>query len=122
MAPWSRAKLWLTKEKSSMASYRSPDRRHLCEEAQAMFLAIPWAVNVHGFTNAEPTIKLASYLSPNWLATTHGDHQLDLLRWNLAHSGMNPNSHCEIVNLSFFRKMVQIYHVGDTTQYGAAEA
>ncbi|KAF8495278.1 hypothetical protein F5888DRAFT_1616082 [Russula emetica] len=85
-----------------------------------MFLAIPWAGDVHGFTEAEPTIKLACYLSRNWLATTHGTHQLDLLRWNLARSGMNPNSLCEVVNLSFFQKMVQIYHTRDTTPYSAA--
>jgi len=51
--PWSRAELWLTKERTATASYRSPDRRRLCEEAQAMFLSIPWAGDVHGFTEAE---------------------------------------------------------------------
>ena len=61
--PWSSAELWLTKERTATASYHSPDRQCLCEEAQAMFLAIPWAGDVHRFTKAEPVIKLASYLS-----------------------------------------------------------
>jgi hypothetical protein len=120
IAPWSRAELWLMKEKSGTTSYRSPDKRRLCEEAQAMFLAIPWAGDVHGFTEAEPTIKLACYLSRNWLATAHGNHQLDLLRWNLTRSGVNPKSLCEIVNLSFFKKVMQIYRTRDTMPYSAA--
>lgn len=118
-APWSRAELWLMKEKNSTASYHSPDRRRLCEEAQAMFLAIPWAGNVHGFTEAEPVIKLATYLSHDWLATTHGNHQLDLLRWDLARSGTDPQSLCEVVNLSFFQKMMQVYHARNDTPYSA---
>jgi len=50
-SPWSGAELWLTKERTAAASYRSPDR--CCEEAQAMFLAIPWAGDVHGFTEGQ---------------------------------------------------------------------
>ncbi|KAF8220355.1 hypothetical protein L208DRAFT_1054374, partial [Tricholoma matsutake] len=97
----------------------SPDRRHLCEEAQAMFLAIPWAGDVHRFTEAEPVIKLASNLSQDWLATTHSNHQLNLLQWNVAHSGMDPKSLCEVMNLSFFHKIVQIYRTRNTTPYNA---
>lgn len=116
-APWSRAELWLTKEKASTASYCSPERRHLCEEAEAMFLAIPWAGNVHGFTEAEPVLKLASYLSPDWLVTTHGNHQFDLLRWNVTRSGIDLQSLCEVVNLNFFQKMMQVYCARDDTPY-----
>jgi hypothetical protein len=85
-----------------------------------MFLAISWAGDVHGFTEAEPTLKLACYLSWNWLATTHGNHQLDLLWWNLARSGVNSNDLCEVVNLNFFQKIVQIYHTKDMAPYSAA--
>ncbi|KAH9997394.1 hypothetical protein BJV74DRAFT_768368, partial [Russula compacta] len=91
----------------------------LCKEAQAMFLAIPWAGDVHGFTEAEPVIKLATYLSHDWLATTHGNHQLDLLQWDLAHSGMDPQSLCKVMNLSFFQKMMQVYHARNNTPYSA---
>jgi hypothetical protein len=82
-----------------------------------MLLSIPWAGDVHGFTEAEPITKLAGYLSEEWLATTHGNHQLDLLQWNIAHSGTDPESLCEVVNLSFFHKMVQIYHTRNTNPY-----
>jgi hypothetical protein len=60
--PWSRAELWLMKQRAATASYRSPDWRRLCEDAQAAFLSISWAGDVHGFTEAEPITKLASYL------------------------------------------------------------
>lgn len=119
IGPWSRAELWLTKQRTTTASYRAPDMRRLCEDAQAMFLSIPWAGDVHGFTEAEPITKLACYLSEEWLATTHGNHQLDLLRWNIARSGIDPQSLCEVVNLNFFNKMVQIYRTRDAAPYNA---
>ena len=119
VGPWSRAELWLTKQRATTASYRSPDTRRLCEDAQALFLNIPWAGDVHGFTEAEPIMKLACYLSEGWLATTHGNQQLDLLRWNIAHSGIDPQSLCEVVNLNFFQKLVQIYRARDAAPYSA---
>jgi hypothetical protein len=74
---------------------------------------------VHGFTEAKPITKLANYLSKEWLATAHATHQLDLLQWNIARSGMDPQSFCKVVNPDFFRKMVQIYCTKDATPYGA---
>jgi hypothetical protein len=44
---------------------------------------LPWADDVYGFTEDEPIMRLADYLSEKWLSTVHVNQQLDLLQWEL---------------------------------------
>jgi hypothetical protein len=80
--PWSRAEMFLVEIQNS--SWRSPDVQRLCDCARLCFLQLPWCGGTSGFTSSEPTVKLAAYLSKNWLGTVHIDQQLDLLRFDLA--------------------------------------
>ncbi|RDB20753.1 hypothetical protein Hypma_012086, partial [Hypsizygus marmoreus] len=112
--PWERAQLWLEK-KGSM--YRKPEMRRVCEEAHAALRILPWAGNTFGFTDNEPVTRLAEYLSDVWLSTVHVDQQLDLLRRDVLRSGTDLK--CEIVNLAFFVKVLELYRDRNRVPYTA---
>lgn len=61
--------------------------RKNCDAAQTALLGLPWAGNVCGVEEARPRMKLAAYLSQNWLSTTHMDQQFDLLRIDVERAG-----------------------------------
>jgi hypothetical protein len=52
----------------------------IMQEAYDMLSCLPWSGNIHGFDHNEPLYKLATFASHRWLATTHEDQILDLLR------------------------------------------
>ncbi|PPR03038.1 hypothetical protein CVT26_004573 [Gymnopilus dilepis] len=110
--PWVKAEAWLT---SNRNSYRSPDRRYLCESVQRLLLSVPWAGLVQGFSNAEPRVALATYLSNSWLTTTHIDQQLDLLRRHLFRHESTIT--CEVVGPRFLQRLNDI-RVSSPKDYG----
>ena len=58
--PWAKAEMFLSKQR---LWYNSPSLRKLCSTTQGIFLRLPWAGNVNGFTEPDPRMKLATYLS-----------------------------------------------------------
>ena len=96
------------------SSWRSPDARRLCDSARLFFLQLPWCGGTSGFTNSEPTVKLAAYLSKNWLETTHIDQQLDLLRIDLARTG---STEYEVIDPHVFEKLITVYRYREQTAY-----
>jgi hypothetical protein len=78
---------------------------------------LPWAGDVYGFTEDEPVTRLADYLSDKWLSMVHVNQQLDLLCWELLRSGVDQK--CEVVNLAFFLKLLEMYRTWETKPYNA---
>lgn len=101
--PWMQAELFLS---ANGAKWHSSEFRRLCQSAQNALLCLPWCGNVHGFADNAPTVTLASYLSRNWLSTTHINQQLDLLRQELSRVG---NQEYEILGPDFFTKVRWLY-------------
>lgn len=112
--PWQHVELWLTKKWSV---FHKPERRCICKETQAVLRILPWAGDVFGFTEKEPVMRLAEYLSDEWLTTVYVNQQLDLLGWDLLRSGTDPG--CEVVNLAFFIKVLDVYHGREMIPYNA---
>ena len=101
---WSRAEMFLVKIQNS--SWCSPDAQQLCDSAQPAFFQMPWCGGTSGFMSLEPTVKLAAYLSKNWLETVHIDQQLDLLHIDLARAG---STQYQLLNPRVFEKLIIVY-------------
>ena len=78
----------------------------LCDSAWLAFFQVPWCGGTSGFTSSEPTVKLAAYLSKNWLETVHIDQQLDLLHIDLARTG---STQYQLLNPCVFEKLIIVY-------------
>ncbi|KAF8055630.1 hypothetical protein FPV67DRAFT_1435028 [Lyophyllum atratum] len=109
------AELWLTKK---LNTFRKPEKRRICEDAQSALRSLPWAGKTYGFTEDEPATRLAEYLSDAWLATVHINQQLDLLRWHVLRSA-GSDTKCEVVNVEFFRKVLEVYRDREKVPYDA---
>ncbi|KAH7903291.1 hypothetical protein BJ138DRAFT_977415, partial [Hygrophoropsis aurantiaca] len=79
----------------------------LCDSVARHMSSIPWAGEIHGFSQFEPILTLATYLSSDWLSDAHIDQQLDLLRHDL--SRQMEITGCEVVRTSFFRKLLSVF-------------
>lgn len=110
--PWTHANLWLTKHTNM---YSAPEKRQQCQMARALLLELPWTGNTHGFSDSESITRFSQYLSDDWLATVHLNQQLELLQLDLNLSGMDPR--CEVVNLEFFIKVLQVYRDHERIAY-----
>ena len=111
--PWANAELYLAVH---CKQWKLPNIWTLCDTAQIALLSLPWAGNVCGFEEAEPRMKLATYLSQKWLATLHIDQQLDLLQIDVECSGQLK---CEVVWQSFFHKILELYCDCEMKPYNA---
>jgi hypothetical protein len=74
--PWVKAEAYLV---GMSHKWHSPETRRLCDRAQLALLSLPWAGDICGFSDPEPTTRLAAYLSKGWLSTMHVNQQLDIL-------------------------------------------
>ena len=110
--PWSRAEMFLVEIQNS--SWRSPGARQLCDSVWLAFFQVPWCGGTSGFTSSEPTVKLAAYLSKNWLETVHIDQQLDLLRIDLARTG---STQYQLLNPRVFEKLIIVYQHRERQAY-----
>jgi hypothetical protein len=102
--PWTKAEEWLRSQRNR---FRAGAKRDLCDKASRALLTLPWAGNVHGFSDDSPTAKLATYLSRQWLGSVHMDQQFDMLRRDVIRS--IADAKCEIMDTSFFIKLCQVY-------------
>lgn len=73
---------------------------------QLALIQLPWAGDTHGFSDPEPVVLFAHYLSDSWLQTMHINQQLELLQHDLVLGG---HSHIEVVNPRFFNKLLKLY-------------
>ena len=113
--PWIMAESFLSASSSKWKA--SPAFRKLSQSAQNMLLGLPWAGGVHGFSDNAPTVVLASYLSKDWLSTSHICQQLDLLRQELVRVG---NQDYIILGPDFFEKLRCLYEARKENSYPAS--
>jgi len=83
------------------------------QEAYDMPSCLLWSGNICGFDHNEPLYKLATYASHAWLATTHENQILDLLRHDILLHGSN----IEIANMDFFPSLRKAYDQRDMDVY-----
>jgi hypothetical protein len=90
----------------------------IMQEAYDMLSCLPWSGNIRGFDHNEPLYKLATYASHQWLATTHEDQILDLLRRDLLLKGAK----IEIAGMAFFTTLRKAYDCRETGEYDESRA
>jgi len=112
-APWMQAESFLSTNKTK---WHSGEFRTLCQSVQNSLLCLPWAGDVRGFSENSPTVLLASYLSHNWLSTSHINQQLDLLRHELLRIG---KQQYEILQTDFFTKIGLLHRDRKENNYPA---
>jgi len=110
--PWTQAENWA----SSQHLMRFSERKQLASDVIDALGQIPWTGNISGFAESEPLIKIAGYLSSKWLATTHIEQQLDLLRLRISRHHASPTKY-EIVGTHFFTKIIQLFRQRETSTY-----
>ncbi len=110
--PWKKAENWAANQELHCFQ----ERGRLANDIHQSLKSLPWTGRILGFSDPEPLTKLSCYLSNKWLATTHIEQQLDLLRLRLDmnmdvqhdnHS--NSSETCEIVGTQFFPKVISLF-------------
>jgi hypothetical protein len=113
---WLKAKSFLAK---SQNSWSHPETRQLADSAQLALIQLPWAGEMHSFSDPEPIALYAHYLSERWLRTTHINQQLELLQSDLTLGGQTDN---RVVAPRFFEQLLKLYitrsHVPYTNKSG----
>lgn len=111
-SPWMNVELYLS---SNGSRWCSSEYRKLCQSAQNVLLYLLWSGNVYGFPDTlVPTLFLALYPSSNWLATSHIDQQLLLLRQSLMRSGIH---NYEVLGPDFFNLVQNMYDARNSVPY-----
>jgi hypothetical protein len=97
---------------------KDEDADDVMQEAYDMLSCLLWSGDIHGFDHREPLYMLATYASREWLATTHENQILDLLRWDLLLRG----SGAKIASMAFFDVICSTYDHRDTGEYDESRA
>lgn len=111
---WVQAEQFLWQRKRTWTETISGENTDaIMKEAYNVLSYLPWCGDIYGFDETVPLHKLATYASRAWLATTHEDQMLDLLRHELLFKG----SQVTIADMTFFEILSNAYQCRNTGEY-----
>jgi len=107
LSPWLQAEHWLSTLPPVLI--RVLDNHTRVQRVRSLLRVIPWTGTTFAFSDWEPTTYFATYLSSNWLSSTHIHQQLELLERQLAHQ--HPSQPIDILSTRSLEKLISTHRL-----------